>query len=268
MNDEILKTIKAFVIDMDGVLFRGKTILPGAHAFIQMLQQKDIPYVLLTNNSTLTLSQYVEKLRSMDIYVPAGRILTSAVATALYLSRHAPAGARMYAVGMAGLEEALQEQGFVLTSEDPEYVVVGLDRTISYEKLCVATLAIRAGATFVATNPDRTIPTERGILPGAGAILAAIQAATDVEPEIVGKPQRRAFETALQKLQTAPEETAMVGDRLETDILGGARAGLRTILVLTGVTTRTDLAEAAVQPDLIFENLEELLLAMGQPGQV
>lgn len=261
MNVDMLQIIKAFVIDMDGVLYRGQTPLPGARAFLQALQREGVPYVLLTNNSMLTVAQYVEKLRRMEIEVARERILTSAVATALYLAGRAEPGTPMYMIGMEGLEEALREQGFVLTDEDPEYVVVGLDTDVTYQKLRTATLAIRAGATFIGTNPDRTLPTERGLEPGAGAILAAIEAATDVQPEIIGKPQPGAFKAAMKRLNTRPDETAMLGDRLETDIAGGARAGLRTILVLTGATSGDHLANAQVKPDMVFDSLEQVLAA-------
>lgn len=254
-----LRTIKAFVIDMDGVLYRGERRLPGAQAFLERLHQAGVPYVLLTNNATRTVAQYVEKLRSMGIEVPPERIMTSAVATALYLAGQAEPGTPVYMIGMEGLAEALRAQGFVLTDESPRYVVVGLDTEVTYRKLSTATLAIRAGAAFIGTNPDRTIPSERGLEPGAGAILAAIKAATDVSPTIVGKPQPGIFETALKRLNTAPGDTAMVGDRLETDVVGGARAGLRTILVLTGATSRDTLAQAEVKPDMAFRDLEELL---------
>jgi 4-nitrophenyl phosphatase len=252
-------SIKAFIIDMDGVLYRGKERLPGARAFLRRLQQDHVPYVLLTNNSTQTVAQYVDKLSQMGIDVAPERIMTSALATALYLAGRAQPGTRMYMIGMDGLAEALHEQGFVITDESPEYVVVGLDRGVTYEKLSTAALAIRAGATFVATNPDRTLPTERGEEPGVGAILAALEAATDVQPVVIGKPQPGAIEMALKRLKTAPGETAMLGDRLETDILGGASAGLPTILVLTGVTSRADLAHSQIQPDLVFDDLEQLL---------
>lgn len=260
MNVELGQTIKAFIIDMDGVLYRGQERLPGARAFLDTLQHRDAPYVLLTNNSTRTVAQYVEKLNSMDIDVPSDRIMTSALATALYLADLAEPGTPMYMIGMDGLEEALREQGFVLTDESPEYVVVGMDTYLTYEKLSMATLAIRAGAAFIGTNPDRTIPSERGLEPGAGAILAAIEAATDVPPQLVGKPQPGVFEAALRDLKTLPEETAVLGDRLETDVMGGARVGLRTILVLTGATkSRDDLSDTDVEPDMICESLEELL---------
>lgn len=261
MTIDEIHTIKAFVLDMDGVLYRGQERLPGSQTFLQALKHNNIPYVLLTNNSTRTVLNYVEKLERMGIEAAPEQIMTSAVATALYLADHAGPGTSIYPVGMNGLRETLREHGFVLTDESPDYVVAGLDNDITYEKLRAATLAIRAGATFIGTNPDRTIPTERGLEPGAGSILAAIEAATDVEPKIIGKPQRGVFEAMLEKLGTAPEQTAMVGDRLETDILGGAGAGLRTVLVLTGVTARIDLANSDIQPDLVFDTLEQLLAA-------
>jgi len=243
------------------VLYRGEARLPGARAFLQALQRDNVPYVLLTNDSTLTEAQYAEKLARMGIEVPPERIMTSAVATALYLAGESEPGTPVYMIGMGGLAEALREQGFVLTDTSPEYVVTGLDTDITYQKLSTATQAIRAGATFIGTNPDRTLPTERGLEPGTGSILAAIEAATDTAPQIIGKPQSGVFAMALEKLNTAAGETAMLGDRLETDIVGGARTGLRTILILTGATSRDDLPHAEVQPDVVFDNLEQLLAA-------
>lgn len=261
MTIDDLHHIKAFIFDMDGVLYRGSSRLPGSRRLLRTLQRAGVPYVLLTNNSTRTVNQYVEKLSHLGIDAAPEQIITSAVATGLYLAERAAPGTPMYAVGMDGLHEALWQQGFRLTDESAEYVVVGFDSQVTYAKLSAATLAIRAGATFIGTNPDRTIPTERGLEPGAGSILAAIEAATDVSPTIIGKPQRRVFETALKKLGARPAETAMVGDRLETDILGGLEAGLHTILVLTGVTSRDGLAGSAIQPSLVLENLETLLSA-------
>jgi 4-nitrophenyl phosphatase len=258
MDVEQLNKINGFVIDMDGVLYRGRSRLPGADRLLDTLQQADVPFVLLTNNSTLTVEQYVAKLADMDIQVEANRIITSAVATGVFLAERAEPGARVYMIGMDGVREALESRGFALSAESPGYVVVGLDRSFSYDKLRTATLAIRAGAEFVGTNPDRTFPSERGLEPGTGAILAAIQAATGTAPHVVGKPQPEVFRSALKLLGTEPHETAMIGDRLSTDIAGGARAGLQTILVLTGVTTRDDLSAADGLPNLVFENLEEM----------
>lgn len=259
MQSKQFNSIRAFIIDMDGVLFRGQTRLPGARTFLETLQRESVPYVLLTNNSTLTAGQYVDKLNRMDIEVPHDRIMTSAIATAKYLAGQTKPGTRMYMIGMDGLAEALRAEGFVLTDKAPEYVVVGLDTNVTYRELCIASLAIRAGASFVGTNPDLTLPTERGLEPGAGAILSAIEAATEVQPKIIGKPQPGAFETALTMLGTMPYETAMIGDRLQTDIVGGASAGLRTLLVLTGATSPDDLAGTGVELDMVFDNLEQVV---------
>ena len=261
MKTDQLHTIRAFVIDMDGVLYRGQTHLPGARRFLQLLQREQVPYVLLTNNSSLTVTQYVDKLDRMGIDVPPARVMTSAVATAQYLAGQAEPGTPVYMIGMEGLEQALQAEGFVLTDESPQYVVVGFDTNVTYRQLSAAALAVRAGAVFIGTNPDLTLPTERGLEPGAGSILAAIEAATGVAPKIIGKPEPGAFEAALAKLGTRPDETAMLGDRLETDIVGGAKAGLRTILVLTGATARDDLAGAEIEPDMVFDNLEQVVAA-------
>ena len=259
MTLSILQTIQGFSIDMDGVLFRGKTLLPGATQFIGALQRRNVPFVLLTNNSSLTLEQYGQKLHDLGFDVAPDQILTSAVATGLYLADVAPPNARVMVVGMDGLEEAVTQNGFELSDQAPDYVVAGLDRGLSYDKLATASLAIRAGAGFVATNADLTFPSERGLEPGAGAILASIKAATGVDPVVVGKPNPAGFDMALKRLGTEPGQTAMLGDRLETDISGGAQAGMRTILVLTGVTTKADLVKNDIQPDLIFEDLNELL---------
>lgn len=257
-----LRGIRAFVIDMDGVLYRGPSRLPGAGRLLDTLQQQSIPFVLLTNNSTLTVEQYVAKLAGMGIHVAADRIITSAVATGIYLADQAPSGARVYMIGMDGVREALASRGFTLSAESPEYVVVGLDRDFSYDKLRTAALAIRAGAHFVGTNPDATFPSERGLEPGTGAILAAIQAATDVAPHVVGKPRPEVFRSALKLLGAEPQVTAMIGDRLGTDIAGGAQAGLYTILVLTGVTTRDELSAAEADPDIVFDDLTALTNAV------
>lgn len=243
---------------MDGVLYRGDRPLPGARCFVRMLQDKGIPFMLLTNNSTRTVAQYMTKLDHMGLQVTPSDILTSAQATAMYLQRITPPGTRMYVIGEDGLHEELTSRGYVVAEEDVAFVVVGMDTHLTFDKLRTATLAIRSGAVFVGTNPDRTFPSEEGITPGSGAILAALEAATDVSPTIIGKPQQAVFNLALEKLGMRPEETAMIGDRLETDILGGQKAGLFTILVLTGVTSRQHLSDSDLKPDLVFENLDQL----------
>lgn len=258
-----LREISAFIIDMDGVLYRGNTAIPGASDFISALEETGRKFLLLTNNSSLTPAQYEAKLASMGIKVPKEKIFTSAQATALYLRTIAGTGAKVFLIGMDGIREALLAEGFALSDDrDVDFVVVGIDFNLSYEKLKKATLAIRAGATFIGTNPDKTLPTEEGLYPGNGAILAALEASTGVKPVIVGKPSPLIFELALKRLGSTPEETAVVGDRLETDILGAHQAGLKGILVLSGVTDRNSLASAELKPDLVFESVKDLAEAL------
>jgi len=255
-----LRDISAFIIDIDGVLYRGHQVLPGAREFIAFLRKRETPFLLLTNNSTRTPAQYVARLKGMGIPVEEEHIFTSAQATASWLRGIAKPGSRVYLIGMDGIREALLSAGFVISDDSAvDFVVVGMDTTVTYEKLKKATLAIRAGARFIGTNPDRSFPSEEGIIPGNGAILAAIEAATDLKPTVIGKPERAIFDAALEKLGSRREETAVIGDRLDTDILGGRRAGLKTILVLSGITDRETLARSPVKPDWVFESLQELL---------
>jgi len=251
-----LAQARGFIIDLDGVLYRGNAPVAGASEFIDALLNKTIPIVLLTNNSVRTAALYVDKLTGMGIHIGADRILTSGQATALYLCRVAPHGATVLLIGEEGVRSELVSRGFVLRNNpDVDYVVVGFDRAVDYQKLKLATLAIRAGAKFIGTNPDKTFPTEEGLMPGNGAILAAIEAATDVTPLVVGKPSSAIFELALEELGTNAHETVMIGDRLDTDIVGGRQVGLLTILVLSGVTHAEELANASVAPDMVYDNI-------------
>ncbi|MCS7287106.1 MAG: TIGR01457 family HAD-type hydrolase [Anaerolineae bacterium] len=257
------KGISAFIVDMDGVLYRGNTAIPGAKEFISTLEETGRKFLLLTNNSSLTPAQYEAKLEKMGIKVQKERIFTSAQATAFYLRLTARAGAKVFLIGMDGIREALLAEGFTISEDkDVDFVVVGIDYNLSYEKLKKATLAIRAGAVFIGTNPDKTLPTEEGLCPGNGAILAALEASTDVKPITIGKPSPLIFELALKRLGSNPQETAVVGDRLETDILGAHRAGLKSILVLSGATDRNHLALAELKPDFVFESVKELAEAL------
>ena len=255
-DPKALRQIDNLLIDMDGVLYRGQERLPGARRFLTSLLQERVPFILATNNSTLTTEQYVDKLAAMGIEVTKDRILTSGQASALYLSQNAPSMARVYAIGEDGLFMALKEQGFRLTDEDIQFVVVGMDRQLTWDKLRVATLAIRAGATFIGTNPDTTLPTEEGLVPGNGASLAALEAATNVSPLIIGKPQPTLLTLAMKKLGAAQERTAIIGDRLETDILGGKNAGITTVLVLSGITQAGELPGSSYQPDFVFDDID------------
>jgi len=261
-TDSALAGVHGVIIDMDGVLFRGTLPILGASEFLGFLEIQDIPFLLLTNNSTRTAEQYVSKLSGMGIRIDEDKILTTSMATAAYLSQVAPPGTGVYMVGEEGLREELEKKGFsLLDGPDVPYVVVGYDRSFTYEKMETATLAIRAGAKFIATNPDRTFPSERGIVPGAGAIVASIEAATDVGPTIVGKPQPGIFELALGLMQVEAESAAMVGDRLETDILGAQQLGLLTILLLSGVTSGQQMEGSSIVPDLVYCDIAALHLA-------
>jgi 4-nitrophenyl phosphatase len=255
-----LAGVRAFILDMDGVIYEGDAVLPGAVDFIAHLQAAGVPFLMLTNNAMRTPAQYVAKLARMNIRVTEEHIFTSALATADYLAGLAPE-ARVLVVGQDGLIDALRARGMVLVTradERPDFVVAGLDMTLTYDKLREATWAIRRGATFIASNPDVTYPTEYGEAPGAGAIVAALQVASGVAPRVIGKPEPGIFAQAIARLGTTAPETAMVGDRVETDIVGGRRAGLCTILVLSGVTGEDDLARAPVQPDWVFPDLAAL----------
>jgi 4-nitrophenyl phosphatase len=256
--------LDGLVLDMDGVLWRGAEPMPGLALFFETIRQRKIHFILATNNSTRTVDQYVEKLGGMGVRVRPEQVLTSAFATADHLLTLTGRGASVYAVGEVGLMTALESRGFQVTAQGADFVVAGLDRGLSYDKVAKAMELIGNGAQFIGTNPDLTFPTPDGPRPGAGSVLAAISAASGVEPVIVGKPQPLMFQQALTRLGTRPEGTAMVGDRLETDILGGIRAGLRTILVLSGVTQHEQLAQSPLQPDWVFEDIRALAAALAK----
>jgi 4-nitrophenyl phosphatase len=257
-NHGWLHPIRSIIVDMDGVLYRGTEIIPGTREFLAFLRERGIRFSLATNNATRTPEQFVDKLAGMGVSVGSGEILTSALATASYLAEIAPAGARVFVVGQDGLRAALRDRGFALVVEDADYVVAGMDFTICYEELAQASLQIRAGARFIGTNPDKTFPSERGILPGAGSLLAFLEAASGAQPTIIGKPETAMMEQAMALMDARPEDTAVLGDRLETDILAGQRAGLLTVLVLSGVTDRDMLSASESQPDLVYEDVEDL----------
>ncbi|MDR5693829.1 MAG: HAD-IIA family hydrolase [Armatimonadota bacterium] len=253
------RRIKGVILDMDGVLYRGSTPLPGAKDLIEFFQKVGMKYVLATNNSARTPRQYQHHLRTMGIEVPEEHILTSGRVAAWYLKRLAPQGGTVFVIGEEGLLQEIAAAGFTLTTEDPQFVVCGIDRGLTYEKLAIACRAIARGAKFIGTNADPILPTEDGFIPGSGAILAAITRATGVEPLVLGKPEAPLVEMALERLGTAPEATAIIGDQLGTDILGGKRLGLVTILVLSGVSRPEQIVELGITPELVVTGLPELL---------
>jgi 4-nitrophenyl phosphatase len=256
---------KGLILDMDGVLYRGDEALPGAVSLFPALQATGLSFILLTNNATLTNQEFSQKLAHMGISVEPESILTSAGATAEYMALEYPDGGGVYVVGSASLLATVTApEGFRAEEERPDFVVVGLDYGLTYRSLQKACTAIRQGACFIATNADLTLPVEGGDLwPGAGSIVAAIQACSGVAPVVIGKPNTYMAEVALQRLGIAPTDTLCVGDRLETDIACGARAGIPTALLLTGVSQREDIPGAEAAPDYIFDDLPSLMAALG-----
>ncbi|RME07963.1 MAG: HAD-IIA family hydrolase [Anaerolineae bacterium] len=251
--------IKALILDMDGVLWKNYTPIVDLPAIFDRLREHGLGVVLATNNATRTPEWYLERLTQFGVRLQPWQVLNSAETTAEVLARRFSVGTPVYVVGEQGLQQALQRHDFVFDGERAQAVVVGLDKQVTYEKIKIASHLIRQGAAFIGTNPDRTFPTPRALLPGAGAILAAIEAASGVAPEIIGKPSPAMYRLALERLGTQPEETLAVGDRLETDILGGQQAGCRTALVLSGVTSRAEAEAWQPQPDWIASDLAALL---------
>lgn len=258
--------ISNLILDMDGVLWHGDRPVTGLQDFFQLLRHLNIGFVLATNNARKVASQYSEKLANFGVDVPAEQILTSAEAAATYLSTKHPAGAEAYVVGDTGLRLAMANRGFrLLDGEgfvDPgaraDIVVVGFTPYFCYDQLASATYLINHGASFIGTNPDVTFPTEYGPLPGAGSMLSFLETATGVTPTVLGKPGAAIFELALQVLGSTELDTVMVGDRLGTDIAGGHAAGLRTVLLLSGISSMDDVDRSDVQPDWILDDLVAL----------
>lgn len=253
-----LRSIRALIIDVDGVLWHGKQPLPGVPAFFDFLSAHEIAFVIATNNSARPASDITNRLKRMGVSIDDDKILTSAEATARSLPRIVPNAKRILVVGGDGLVSALTQAGYEIVDQDADAVVAGLDLGVTYEKLKRASREIRRGAKFIGTNSDKTFPLEDGVAPGAGAILAAIQTATDVTPIVIGKPEHAMFDIAIEKMCATRESTAMLGDRLDTDIDGAHRAGLKSMLVMTGVTSPEILAQSSIKPDWTCANLDVL----------
>ena len=259
--------IHGVIADMDGVLWRGDQPIKGMQDFFALLADAALPFMLATNNSSKTPSDYIEKLAKMGVTtVTEANIVTSGTATVDFLLREYPIGADVHVLGGAGLHALIAEAGFAIVDNSAEVVVVGLDETLTYDKLKRATLNIRAGARFIATNPDITFPSPEGLAPGNGSIVAALQVATDATPEFIGKPHPPMFKTALATLGTDPASTLMIGDRINTDIQGAQAAGLQTILLLSGVTTTDDMTISDIQPVAAYESIADVVKAWNYTG--
>lgn len=255
----IMKQYKAYLIDLDGTMYMGTDEIDGAKQFIDYLNVKGIPHLYVTNNSTKTPEQVTEKLREMHIDAKPEEVVTSALATADYISEQSP-GASVYMLGGSGLNTALTEAGLVIKNDEHvDYVVIGLDEQVTYEKLAIATLGVRNGATFISTNPDVSIPKERGFLPGNGAITSVVSVSTGVSPQFIGKPEPIIMVKALEILGLDKSEVAMVGDLYDTDIMSGINVGMDMIHVQTGVSTLEDVQNKNVPPTYSFKDLNEAI---------
>ena len=249
-------------MDMDGVLVREEHAVPGADRFLARLGERGLPFLVLTNNSIYTRRDLSARLRSSGLEVPEEAIWTSALATADFLRHQRPEGSA-YVVGEAGLTTALHEAGYTLTDRDPDYVVLGETRTYSFEGIARAIRLVIAGARFIATNPDATGPTPDGPLPATGSVAALISRATGVEPYFVGKPNPLMMRSALNEIGAHSESAAMIGDRMDTDVVSGLEAGMHTVLVLTGSTVREQADRFPYRPSRIVDSIADLVDELG-----
>lgn len=252
-----LHDIRAFLLDMDGTVYLGPHPLPGAAAFIAWLEEQQIPFLFLTNNPSVDAARYSRKLAAMGIAAGPEHILSSGAATADYLVKKTP-WRKLFALGTQCFEDELERAGLILEKNDPEAVVISFDTTLTYAKLERACLLLREGVPYIATNPDRVCPTEYGYIPDCGAIAALIESATGRTPRYIGKPEAAFAQQALDRLGVDAAHTAMVGDRLYTDIEMARRAGLAGILVLSGETKKADLDAATQPPDFVFDSVQAL----------
>lgn len=258
--------VTTWLTDMDGVLVRENTAIPGAAELLELWEERGQEYLVLTNNSIYTPRDLAARLARSGLHVAEENLWTSALATAQFLKNH-NAGSRAYVIGEAGLTTALHEAGFVLTDTDCDYVVLGETRTYSFEAITNAIRLILNGARFISTNPDTTGPSPEGPMPATGSVAALITAATNLHPYVVGKPNPMMFRSALNQIGGHSETTAMLGDRMDTDIVSGMEAGLRTVLVYSGVTTPQDVERFPFRPTLALDSVADLVELLTVDGQ-
>jgi NagD protein len=256
------REIRSWLMDMDGVLVSEDHVIPGAEELLGRLRDGDIPFLVLTNNSIYTRRDLAARLRMRGLHVPEESIWTSALATAGFLESQRPGGSA-FVIGESGLTTALHAAGYTLTEHSPDYVVLGETRSYSFERIARAIQLIAGGARFIATNPDPTGPSPSGLLPATGSVAALITRATGVDPYFVGKPNPLMMRSALNAIDAHSETTVMVGDRMDTDVVAGIEAGLETVLVLTGVTSRRDVDRFPYRPSWIVESVADLVDEVG-----
>ena len=264
MLDFKKENIRALFLDMDGVLWRDSEAIGDLPAIFRKINELGLQVVLATNNATRLVPQYQDKLAGMGVYLEPGQIATSGQAVIYHLQEKYPVGTGVYVVGMPSLVKQITDAGYSITDQNALVVVAGVDRQITYEKIQIASSLIRNGAEFIGTNPDKTFPTPHGLVPGAGAIIAAVATAAEQEPVFAGKPGRILMEMSYSRLHgIQPGEVLMVGDRIETDIAAGINFGCKTALVLSGVTTPAQAQKADPRPGFIFNDLAQLVGVIG-----
>ena len=267
MSDEKLKSIRGFLLDMDGTFYLSETIYPFSLGFMEYIASRGIDYLFMTNNSTRSADHYAKKLQRLGFCAPPEKVLTSGEATARFLW-HKKLGAKLYVAGTPILEQEFRDFGFTLTDEDPDFAVIGFDTTLTYEKLWKICDFVRLGVAYIATHPDFNCPvdSETGFMPDIGGIIAFVDATTGKRPKVIGKPNAEIVNVAMEKLGLQPEQIAVVGDRLYTDIASGINAGMLSILVLSGETDEAMLAQSKIRPDLVFRDLGALQERMMELG--
>nr|WP_231951903.1 HAD-IIA family hydrolase [Nocardia terpenica] len=256
--------ILSYLTDMDGVLVHEDHLVPGADKFLAELQANGVPFLVLTNNSIRTPRDLQARLRHTGLDIPQESIWTSALATATFLNEQKPGGTA-YVVGESGLTTALHEIGYVLTDSDPDYVVLGETRTYSFEAITTAIRLVDRGASFIATNPDPTGPSREGLLPATGSVAALITRATGREPYYIGKPNPLMMRSALRRIGAHSQSSVMIGDRMDTDVIAGLEAGMRTVLVTSGISDRASIQKFPYKPTLVIDSVADLVGRTGNP---
>lgn len=259
MLQTLTPSIRGLILDMDGVLYQGNEPLGNLPGLFAGIKEKNLRVIMATNNAIRNTDEHLEKMKSFGVDLEPWQIINSIQVVVALLKRHFPKGGPIYCVVSPATMAAIEDAGYYNDEKNAQAVVVGLDRFLTYEKLEIATLLIRSGLLYIGTNPDASFPTPKGQIPGAGSVIAAVTTASGVQPLFAGKPEPAMFEISMERLGTDPETTLAIGDRLDTDILGGQRAGCRTGLVMTGVTSPEMLQQWQPKPDIVSDNLWKML---------
>lgn len=259
MIQTLTPTIRGLILDMDGVLYQGNQPLGDLPRLFSGIQERGLRVIMATNNATRNTDEHLDKMRSFGVELEDWQIINSIQVVVALLKRHFPKGGPIYGVVTPSTMAAIEDAGYYHDEKNAQAVIVGMDRDLTYEKLETATLLIRAGLLYIGTNPDASYPTPRGLLPGAGSIIAAVTTASGTQPLFAGKPEPAMFEISMERLGSTPQTTLAIGDRLDTDILGGQRSGCRTGVVMSGVTTLAELEQWQPKPDLVASDLWQML---------